>query len=127
MILEDLEKQCSDFVEQASFLTDEYCKRISDLGEEFSEKVLIPFCKRRKIGFSYAMGPHGFYRNKGKGEPIMERELEDPKHYKLRYAQETIDGLKILIKTLDTSLETPADHLLGYYCHGILEPRGKAE
>jgi hypothetical protein len=114
----NLEEESKRFVEESSRLTEEYLESINKLGEEYSEKVIIPFCRKHNLGFISGMGHIVFYRNGGKGDPIMEWELKDPKWYKLRHSAKTLQELELLMKTLDEPLDTPVDHLLGFYCYG---------
>jgi hypothetical protein len=114
----NLEDESKRFVEESSRLTEEYLEKINKLGKEYSQRVIIPFCRRNDIGFISGMGRIAFYREGGNGGPIMEWELEDPKWYNLKYSTETIQELKLILKTLEEPLETPVDHLLGFYCYG---------
>ena len=114
----NLEEEGERFVEESSRLTEEYLENINKLGEEYSERVIIPFCRKHNLGFNSGMGQIVFYRNGGKGGPIMEWELEDPKWFKLRHSAKTIQELRLILDTLNETLDTPTDHILGYYCYG---------
>lgn len=97
-------------------LIDDFNRKTYLLAEEYSDQVIGPFCRKHKLCFVSGMGEFSFFRKTGKktGEPIMVWELQDPRHYGLRFCQTAIDEMLRIYEVLHK--EIGDIQIFGYFC-----------
>lgn len=102
--------------ERINVIIEDFEQKLSALAEEYSDRVIGPFCRKHKLSFSSGNGAFAFFRKTGKNteEPIMDWELRDPKNYGLRFSQETINEILKIYEVLQTRLDTNQE--FGFLC-----------